>query len=217
MKKRQPLPARAILFDWDGTLLDSFAGQTRAYLAMFRVLGITWDTCDLARYYSPNWYRVYLAARLPRDRWVEADRLWTRAYKQETPRLLPGARKTVQALHRDFVLGIVSSGNRPRVRREIRKFRLARHFSACVCNEDCSMKKPHPAPLKLALARLKLDPAECVYVGDAPEDIEMARRAGVRPIGVLGPFPTAARLRAARPEVLLTSIAELPRFLKALS
>jgi HAD superfamily hydrolase (TIGR01509 family) len=211
------LPARAVLFDWDGTLLDSFAGQTRAYLAMFRALGIAWDTRDLARYYSPNWYRVYRAARLPRDRWNEADRLWTRAYSRETPRLLPGARKIVEILRCEFVLGIVSSGNRRRVRRELRHFQLARHFSACVCNEDSPKKKPHPAPLELALAQLEADPAECVYVGDAPEDIEMARRAGVRPIGVLGPFPTAARVRAARPEVILPSIHHLPRYLRALN
>ena len=56
---------------------------------------------------------------------------------------------------------------------------------------------------------------ECVYVGDAAEDIEMARRAGVRPIGVLGPFPTAERIRKARPDLLLESIRELPRYLRA--
>jgi phosphoglycolate phosphatase-like HAD superfamily hydrolase len=52
-----------------------------------------------------------------------------------------------------------------------------------------------------------------VYVGDAPEDIEMARRAGVAAIGVLGPFPTAERLRLAKPEVLLESIRDLPAHL----
>jgi HAD superfamily hydrolase (TIGR01549 family) len=217
MQKRAHLPVRAVLFDWDGTLLNSFAGQTRAYLAMFRALGVVWNTRDLARFYSPNWYRVYRAARLPRAKWAEADRLWTRTYAQEAPRLLPGARKIIELLRRQFVLGIVSSGNRPRVRRELRRFELARYFSACVCNEDSPKKKPHPAPLELALTRLKTDPAECVYVGDAPEDIEMARRAGVRPIGVLGPFPTAARLRAERPEVILPSIRILPRYLRELN
>ena len=57
-------------------------------------------------------------------------------------------------------------------------------------------------------------PDECVYVGDAPADIEMARRAGVRAIGVLGPFPTAAQIRAAKPDLLLSSIRELPRYLR---
>jgi phosphoglycolate phosphatase len=58
---------------------------------------------------------------------------------------------------------------------------------------------------------MKLRPAETVYVGDSPEDLEMARRAGVgAAIGVLGPFPTEQRLRAAGPDLLLKSIVELP-------
>ena len=64
------------------------------------------------------------------------------------------------------------------------------------------------------MARIHARPEECVYIGDTAEDIEMARRAGVRPIGVFGPFPTAARLRAAKPDALLRSIRELPRILR---
>jgi phosphoglycolate phosphatase-like HAD superfamily hydrolase len=68
--------------------------------------------------------------------------------------------------------------------------------------------------LNLALDRIGLAPEECIYVGDTAEDIEMSRRAGVRPIGVLGPFPTAERVRAARPDVILNSIRELPHYLQ---
>jgi len=62
-----------------------------------------------------------------------------------------------------------------------------------------------------------LKPADCVYVGDSPEDLEMARRAGVRAIAVLGPFPTEARLRAAKPDLLLNSITELPDALRRIA
>jgi HAD superfamily hydrolase (TIGR01509 family) len=214
--KRKRFPARAVLFDWDGTLLNSYASDTRAYLTMFHALRVDWGVAELARHYSPNWYRVYRAARIPREKWSEADRLWTIAYAKESPALLPGARRVVQTLGRDFELAIVTSGNRRRVRRQLREFNLAAYFSACVCNEDVPRKKPHPAPLNLALARLRANPEECVYVGDTAEDIEMARRAGVRPIGVLGPFPTAARIRAARPDTILHSIRDLPAYLQTL-
>jgi phosphoglycolate phosphatase len=214
--KRKQLPLRAVLFDWDGTLLNSYASDTRAYLAMFRKLGVDWGVAELERHYSPNWYRVYRAARIPRAKWSEADRLWTLAYAKESPALLPGARRIVRTLGRDFELAIVTSGNRRRVRQQLRDFNLASYFSACVCSEDVPKKKPHPAPLNLALARLRADPDECVYVGDTAEDVEMARRAGVRPIGVLGPFPTADRIRAAGPDTILRSIRDLPRYLQAL-
>jgi HAD superfamily hydrolase (TIGR01509 family) len=214
--KRTRFSARAVLFDWDGTLLNSYASDTRAYLAMFRALGVEWGVAELERHYSPNWYRVYRAAGIPRARWDEADRLWTYAYARENPRLLPGARRIVRALERDFDLAIVTSGNRNRVRQQLREFELTEYFAACVCSEDAPKKKPHPAPLQLAIEKLRVDPAECVYFGDTQEDIEMARRAGVRPIGVLGPFPTSRRVRAARPDAILRSIRDLPRYLRLL-
>jgi HAD superfamily hydrolase (TIGR01549 family) len=209
---RLPLTARAELFDWDGTLLDSYHADARAYLAMFRTLGIGWDVSDLARHYSPNWHRVYRAAKIPPSLWKEADRLWKKAYEKESPRLLPGARRVLRELEPRFLLGLVTSGNSYRVRRQLHEFRIRQVFSACVCNEDAPRRKPHPAPLELALRRLRIKPEACVYVGDTPDDIEMARRASVRAIAVLGPFPTHDRLRAIRPDILLDSIAELPNW-----
>jgi phosphoglycolate phosphatase len=114
------------------------------------------------------------------------------------------------------MLGIVTSGNRTRVRGQLRAFDLAQYFSVCVYSEDAKNKKPHPEPLQLALKRLRARPENCIYVGDTAEDMEMARRAGVREIGVLGPFPTAERIRAARPRLLLESIRELPKYLEGI-
>jgi phosphoglycolate phosphatase len=202
--------ARAILLDWDGTLLNSYAADSRAYLQMFRTLGINWGLRELARHYSPNWFNVYRAANVPRRAWADADRLWHEAYEKESPALLAGARAAVERMAKHFILGVVTSGNRSRVHQQLRHFRLDVHFAVCVCAEDAAHRKPHPAPLKLALKKLKLEPGACIYVGDAPEDIEMARRANVRVFGVCGPFPTAARVRAAKPDAMLASIADLP-------
>ena len=215
--KPSPLPPRVILFDWDGTLLNSYASDTRAYLAMFRALEIDWTVREIERHYSPNWYRVYRAARIPRAKRAQADLLWRKAYAAESPALLPGARTALRVLARKYRLGLVTSGSRDRVRSQIRKFEFTGYFKACVYSEDAPKKKPHPAPLELALTRLKAEPEECVYVGDTPEDIQMARRARVRAIGVLGPFPSAKRIRAENPDVLLDSVRELPRYLRELS
>lgn len=206
-------PARVVLLDWDGTLLDSYAADKNAYCAMFRALQIEWGDAEIERHYSPDWYRVYRAARIPRSSWVRADRLWRAAYRSQSPRLLPGAQKVLRELDRRFHLGLVTSGSGARVRKQLREFGFRKYFQACICGEDAPRRKPHPAPIRLALKCMKAHPDECVYVGDSPEDVEMARRAGVRVIGVLGPFPTAVRLRAARPDLLLRSIQELPMHL----
>jgi phosphoglycolate phosphatase len=207
---------QGVLFDWDGTLIDSYAADSSAYLAMFREMGIPWGLEELARHYSPNWYRVYRAAKLPRARWGDADRAWRAQYAKHSPRLITGARQVLERLGRAHHLGLVTSGDRDRVTRQLRAFQLTRVFGARVCSGDTPEKKPHPAPLRLALRQLRLEPSACVYVGDSPEDLQMAKRAGVRAIAVLGPFPTEKRLRAARPDFLLESIRELPELLKSL-
>ena len=207
---------QGVLFDWDGTLINSYAADSSAYLAMFREMGIPWGLEELAQHYSPNWYRVYRAAKLPRARWDDADRAWRAQYAKHSPKLIAGARQVLARLGRAHHLGLVTSGDRDRVTQQLREFRLTRLFGARVCSGDTPEKKPHPAPLRLALQKLCLKPSACVYVGDSPEDLEMAKRAGVRAIAVLGPFPTEKRLRAARPDFLLESIRELPELLKRL-
>jgi HAD superfamily hydrolase (TIGR01509 family) len=206
----------AVLFDWDGTLLDSYDADSAAYLAAFQELGIRFTLDDLARHYSPNGYAVYRAAKLPRSRWEDANRAWRKQYASHQPRLIPGARRVLSQIARRHQLGLVTSGDRDRVHKQLRQFGLTRVFAARVCGGDTVRKKPHPAPLRLALRQMGLKPAECVYVGDSAHDLEMARRAGVRAIAVLGRFPTEKAIRAARPEILLESITELPAALLAL-
>lgn len=216
MVKRRRRYVEGVLFDWDGTLIDSYHADTSAYLAMFKEMGISWGLEELEKNYSPNWYQVYRAAKLPRKLWNDADRAWRAHYAKHRPRLIPGARRVLKRIGGRHNLGLVTSGDRDRVLRQLREFRLTRVFSARVCSGDTLRKKPHPEPLRLALRQMELEPASCVYVGDSPQDVEMARSAGVLAIGVLGPFPTERRLRAARPEFLIRSLGELPDVLKRL-
>jgi pyrophosphatase PpaX len=205
-----------VLFDWDGTLLDSFDADSQAYLAMFRDVGLDWGIKELERHYSPDWYMVYRAAGIPEERWDEADGLWRAHYVKHPSKLISGARQVLRRLARRHALGLVTSGDRARVTRQLREFALTRIFRGRVCGGDTREKKPHPEPLRMALRQMKMEAEECVYVGDTPEDLEMARAVGMRAIAVLGPFPTEKRLRAAKPEFLLKKLEELPDLLERL-
>jgi phosphoglycolate phosphatase len=203
-------PLRAVLFDWDGTLLDSYQADANAYVQMFRALGIRWDSTRLAQHYSPDWHNVYRAAKLPPESWPEADGLWRRFYRAERPLLQTGARLVVQTLAERFRLGLVSSGSRLRVRSQIRAFGLEPLFAVSVFGDQVPRRKPHPLQLQLAVRQLGCEPGCCVYIGDAPEDVKMARRAGVPVIGVLGHSPVPERLRESRPNALIKTISSLP-------
>lgn len=205
-----------VLFDWDGTLIDSYHADSQAYLGMFRELGLGWGLEELEIHYSPDWYAVYRAAGIPPEHWDKADTLWRIHYAKHPSKLVAGARRVLNQLSRRHALGLVTSGDRDRVTRQLRAFALTRTFRARVCGGDTVEKKPDPAPLQMALLKMKLAPDECVYVGDTPEDLQMAGAAGMTAVAVIGPFPTEKRLRAAKPEFLLEKLQDLPKLLQSL-
>lgn len=212
-----PEKIKGVLFDWDGTLIDSYHADSQAYLAMFQELGLAWGLAELEQNYSPDWYAVYRAAGIPEDRWEDADRAWRTHYAKHRSKLMNGTRRILQELAAQHRLGLVTSGDRERVSRQLGEFQLTDVFETYVCGGDTPEKKPRPEPLLLALQQMKIDAQHCVYVGDTPEDLLMAQAAGVRAIAVLGPFPTEKRLRAAEPEHLLRSLEELPELLRKLA
>ncbi len=179
-KKRKIL---GVLFDWDGTLLNSYAADSAAYLAMFREMKIAWGLEHLALHYSPNWYNVYRAAGLPQSRWADADLAWRVEYATQRPQLIGGARKLLADLRKHYRLGLVTGGDRDRVLQQLRHFRLLRTFSVHICSGDTVEKKPHPAPLRLALrpcacprktAFMSVIPAKTCAWLDAPECAPLA-------------------------------------------
>src|SRR5260370_1833313 len=121
---------RGILFDCDGTLLDSFHADSQAFLAMFREIGIAWRIEDLERHYSPDWYRMYRAARLPRARWEEADCIWGKHYRKSKPALLPGARRVLRALAGRHELRLVPTPDPSPVPPPFQPFRPTQIFFA---------------------------------------------------------------------------------------
>ncbi|HVO10817.1 MAG TPA: HAD family hydrolase [Vicinamibacteria bacterium] len=198
---------RAVLFDWDGTLVDSAAKSYRCYVRVFSAYGIDYDHAMFERTYSPDWYRTYQEIGLPREAWAEADARWLECYETEPSSLLPGAREALSRLAASGKLrGLVSSGDPSRVRREIVSLGVAGYFGAVVCGGETEERKPHPQPLLLALERLGVPPAEAAYVGDSPEDVLMARSAGVLAVGVPGGFPNRRALEEAAPQLFSTDL-----------
>jgi HAD superfamily hydrolase (TIGR01509 family) len=199
---------RAVLFDWDGTLVNTAEASYRCYEKLFGSYGIAFDREAFGRTYSPNWHLTYSALGLAEERWSEADARWLQHYGEEEVVLIEGAREALLRV-RDAGLaaGLVTSGDRVRVSRELTDIGVAELFQALVCAEDTVKRKPHPDPLLLALERMRLAPGQAVYIGDSPEDVQMARTAGVRAVGIPGAFPNREALAAARPDVLEFTLA----------
>jgi HAD superfamily hydrolase (TIGR01509 family) len=207
---------QAVVFDWDGTLVDSAEVTFRCYERVFASYGIPFTREAYERTYSPNWRHTYTSLGLPLECWPEADTRWLSYYAEEESRLLPGARELLERLRgAGFTLGLVTAGEGGRVRGELEQHQLARFFATAVFGGDTERRKPHPDPLLLALARLGIAPGAAMYVGDSPEDVEMARAAGVSSIGILGGFPNREALHASRPQRIVSDLASVAEALLA--
>ena len=199
-----------ILFDWDGTLVDSAVSGFEAFRQAFRDLGMSIEYEVYEQVYSPNWYAMYETLRLPHDRWQKADELWMQRYSREQTALVEGARHTLNELdRRNYCLGIVTSGSHFRVKREIDDLGLTKIFGVVVCGEDIANRKPHPEGLETAMQRMNASPVACSYIGDCPEDIEMGKRAHLLTVGIPSPFPSSKRLLNANPDLYIESIVQL--------
>ena len=203
-------PITTLLFDWDGTLADSASLGLTAFQKTFADLGVAFPLEVYEATYSPNWYATYKALGLAEEKWQAADNLWLKHYGEQTAQLIEGAAQTLLDLkQKGYRLGVVSSGSESRVGREIEQATLSELFEVVVCNEHIVNKKPHPEGLEIALGRLGSPSSKSCYVGDAPEDIQMGKQAGVLTVGVRSSYPSSARVLSANPDLYLESLTEL--------
>jgi HAD superfamily hydrolase (TIGR01662 family) len=199
-----------LLFDWDGTLVDSAQLGLTAFEQSFAALGVSFDPEVYRSVYSPNWYSIYEAMGLPKEKWQRADELWIHHYGEQTAQPVAGAQETIRELKRKgYRLGVVSSGTECRVAREVSELGLESFFEIVVCNEQMENKKPHPEGLESAMRALGCSREESCYVGDSPEDIEMGKRANMLTVGVRSAYPTSWKLESSKPDIYIESLVEL--------
>jgi HAD superfamily hydrolase (TIGR01549 family) len=106
-------------------------------------------------------------------------------------------------------IGLVSSGSKQRVLKDLARNRLENVFEIVVTGDDADFPKPHPDGLLRAMKHMRLEPQNTLYVGDAEEDFEMSRGAGVQFIGVESAF---SGLRS-ESYIIVNGVAKLPALL----
>jgi HAD superfamily hydrolase (TIGR01509 family) len=200
----------AILFDWDGTLVDSLGAFHAANAQVMAAFGLPFDEVIYRRRYVPDWRLMYLRLGVPGDRLDEANELWHANFAIDA-NVLPfqGVREALARL-RDSgaTLGIVTAGHREIVLPQLEATGLGELLPVRVFGDELDVQKPDPAPLNLALARVgrPIAPTDAAYVGDAPTDMMMARAVGVRAIGIESVLGDPDELRDAGAEEVAASV-----------
>lgn len=192
---------RAVVFDWDGTLVDTLPAILRANVEVLAEYGVSFDETMYRTAYVPDWRHMYRTLGVPESEIGAAGTRWLELYRAvDGLAPFPGV---VEAIHRladaGHRMGLVTAGDRFIVEAQLARFGLDGLLSVQVCGDDPFPAKPDPAPLRHALEALRADalPEGPIYVGDAPDDMRMARTLGVRGVGIVGPLATSDDLRQA--------------------
>jgi len=206
----------AILFDLDGTLIDSTRLILESYHHTMRVhRGRTLPDAEWIEGLGTPLrvqFRRFTSDEDEVQRMIATYREWNLANHDAMVRAFPGAPETVRDLRgAGAKLALVTSKNRLGVERGLAVCGFDGLFDALVTSDDLAASKPDPAPVRAALDLLGATADSTLFVGDSPHDIAAGRDAGTKTAACLwGPFERA-RLAAERPDYYLNSIQELPR------
>lgn len=207
-----------ILFDLDGTLVDTRAAVTGCYTIVFReklYSGFPPDDFPIAELFAMRPAEVF--AIVAPDRVEELHNAYRDAYPRCTALI-----KVFDGV-RDMILDLRATGRKPSIvtnkglERTLIDLSVAdippEAFEVIVTAEDTVDRKPHPAPILFGMAKTGAEPGDCLYVGDGPQDILAARAAGMAVIAVSYGFYTGELLATHEPDGLVDSVEGLARML----
>jgi phosphoglycolate phosphatase len=205
-----PRPFAAVVFDLDGTLLDSYAAIHATVAHVQRGFGVPVWTLEETRRRVGRGVEVLMAEAVGPSRAADGVRLFSERYAASGPeatRLLPGADEVTRALRERGVKLAVAS-NKPGVfsRQLLAHFGILDRFGVVHGPDDGFPPKPAPHMVFMALALLGVPAPEALYVGDMPIDVLTARAAELAVAAVATGSATAEELSAAGPDILLPDL-----------
>ena len=208
-----------LVFDWDGTLVDSTAIIATAIQRACCDLGLPAPADVAARFVIglglADALRHVAPTLSPDDypRLTERYREHYLARDADIP-LFPGAREMLDELDaRGFLLAVATGKSRVGLARALAHQGLEHRFVASRCADE-GFPKPHPDMLLTLMQRCGVEPSQTLMIGDTSHDLELARNAGASALAVTYGAHAADGLAALSPLAMVSSIAELSAWLE---
>jgi HAD superfamily hydrolase (TIGR01509 family) len=207
---------RAVIFDQDGTLVNSHPIVIESFRRAFAKFGITVGEKKLLSLFGRRIEEIIAELAPGKDQAALSRE--TQVYIMENfhkLRSFPGAKKTLSFLKkRKLKLAIVSGARPADLKRTAKTAGILRYFSLRVSCGNTKSGKLSGEPFRIACKRLAVSPAETIAVGDTFVDTAGAKKAGCIPVGVLSGGHKRAELAKAGAAKVLRSVADFPKYLK---
>lgn len=209
-----------IVFDWDGTLIDSADAIVESIQAAAREMSLPVPEPARARHVIGLGLQDSLqhaVPSLPRAQYADFAERYRQHFvaREQALQLFPGVRELLERLaQRGHRLAVATGKSRRGLERALQASALGDYFAASRCGDETE-PKPHPAMLHELLRELRTEAPRALMIGDTSHDLQMARRAGVDALGVTYGAHSAEALRVLAPLRCVASIEELRRWLEA--
>jgi phosphoglycolate phosphatase len=206
-----------IVFDWDGTLVDSHSAIAECMQEASRELGLAIPERERATHVIGlglhDAMRI-VAPELAPQRYPEFIDAYRRNFlaREDAMRPFPGVTELLDTLRQSSVLAIATGKSRRGLDRALQATGLAGRFHASRCADE-TQPKPHPAMLLELTAELNFSPQEALMVGDTSHDLRMAAAAGVDAVAVSYGAHARDGLLACGPLGCVASVEELRQWL----
>ena len=217
--KQQPA---ALIFDLDGTLVDTVETRIDAWLRTFEEFGIPAQRGEVAKLIGSDGRRLARVVAEAASRAIDddlAEDIDQRAGEiysglNTDPRSLPGARELLQALDEMGMRWAIATSSRPeQVGQSIDSLTLSRP-PTIIDGSRVEQAKPAPDLLLFAARELGVEPSSAWYVGDSIWDMQAARSAGMPAIGVVSGSATADELEEAGASLVVDNLHQLLLMIK---
>ena len=208
-----------LVFDWDGTLVDSTGHIAASLQASFADLGLPVPTDHAARHVIGLGLRdalTYLNPGLPESRYVEVTARYSHHFLSGDAgiRCFPDVTQSLASLnHEGYLLAVATGKSRRGLDRSMESMALAPHFHASRCADE-GFPKPHPDMLETLMSMLGTTPGRTLMIGDTTHDLQMAANAKVGAIAVSYGAHEIADLERLQPLACVGSFRELMQWLK---
>jgi len=208
---------RLIVFDWDGTIIDSTGTIAECIQQAAAEMGLPVPQDERARHVIGLGLHDSLrqaVPELPASRYADFVALYRKNFlaREDTMKLFPGMQDLLADLKTRHALAVATGKSRRGLDRALDAGDLRRYFAASRCADE-TLPKPHPAMLHELMEELAVDVRSVLMIGDTSHDLEMARAAGVDAIGVTYGAHKEEGLRACGPLGCVSSVTELRRWL----
>ena len=208
---------RLLVFDWDGTIIDSASTIAECIRDASRDLGLDVPTRERASHVIGLGLHDAMRLAVPQltaERYPEFVESYRRHFleRKDHMQLFGGMRELLEHLSKSHLLAVATGKSRRGLDRSLDAMNLRPYFQASRCADE-THPKPHPAMLLELMEEFDVPAQKMLMIGDTSHDLEMARAAGVDALAVTYGAHAEGGLRACQPRGCVGSVAELRQWL----